>query len=81
MWHDLPHYQPIEQVPDRRQALFHRRCGQRLCLQLDPGGDVQRGHREQIRHACGLAPAQELVHRPRIGPPRVRIANLGGEKF
>lgn len=78
---DLTHYQPIEQIPQSRQTLFHRRRGQRLRLLLNPGGHMQWAYGEQIWYAHDVAPGQELVHGARIGPPCVRVANLGREKL
>ena len=33
------------------------------------------------RQAAVLAPCEELVARTRVGPARVRVADIGGEEF
>ncbi len=50
-------------------------------LLLDPGGDVQRLHGRDRRHAMILAPGQEVGHGAAVGAARVRVADVGGEEF
>ena len=65
----LADHQPVEQVADGGQVLLDRRRQQRLRLQLDLGGQVQRLHRREVT----LAPAhQEGTRRPREHRPGAR---------
>jgi hypothetical protein len=43
--HDLAGHEPVEEMTNGGQVLFDGRCRQRLRLQLDLGGHVQRLHR------------------------------------
>jgi len=72
--------QPVEQHPHRRELLLHagRRVG--LLKRLYIGGDIERPDRGQ-RQAAVVAPGEEPGARPRIGAPRVGIADVGGEEF
>ena len=78
--HDLAGDQPVEQHPHRGELLLHagRRMG--LLERLYIGGDIERPDRGQ-RQAAIFAPGEELAARPRIGPARVRVADVGGEEF
>jgi hypothetical protein len=44
------------------------------------GGDIMRPDRRQGQ-AAFLAPSEEPAARPRIGAPRVGVADVGGEEF
>jgi hypothetical protein len=44
------------------------------------GGDVVRPDRRE-RQAASVAPGEEPAARPRIGAPRVGVADVGGEEF
>ena len=52
-----------------------------LVLQLlDIGADIMRPDRRR-RQAAVLAPGEEPAAGPRVGPARVRVADVGGEEF
>ena len=48
---------------------------------LDPGRDMHRLDGGDRRHADARAPGQEFLRGAGIGPPRVRVADVGGEEF
>jgi hypothetical protein len=51
-----------------------------LLQRLHIGGDIVRPDRRQRQRAT-LAPGKEPAARPRIGAPRVWVADVGGEEF
>ena len=51
-----------------------------LLQRLDISGDIERPDRGQRQPAI-LAPGEELPAGPRVGPARVRVADVGGEEF
>ena len=51
-----------------------------LLQRLDIGRHIERPDRRQ-RQAAILAPGEESRARARIGPARVRVADVGGEEF
>ena len=79
--HDLARHKPVEQMPDRGEALLDGRRGSLAAKLLDVGGDVQRLHVGDRRDAGALAPGQEFPRRLRVGAARVRVADVGGEEF
>jgi hypothetical protein len=79
--HDLAGDEPVEQVADRGEPLLDARRGELARAGLDPGRNVHRLHSADRRHAGGRAPGQELIGGAGIGPPRVRVANVGREEF
>ena len=80
MRHDLAGDQPVEHHPDRGELLLDRRRRDLGLQLLDIGADVMRPDRRR-RQAAVLAPGEEPAARPRIGPARVRVADVGGEEF
>jgi hypothetical protein len=79
--HDLAGDEPVEQVTDRGEPLLHTRRRELARASLDPGGDVHRLDGGDRRHASARAPGQKFVRGARVGPPRVRVADVGGEEF
>ena len=78
--HDLADNKPIEQHADRCELLLDRRR-RNLGLQLlYICGDVVWPDRCR-RQVLILAPREEPGAGPRIGPARVRVADVGGEEF
>ena len=56
--------------------------GRPLSLQLlDIRGDMDRLDAPEFANPLPLAPAQESARRPRIGRPRVFVADVDGEEF
>ena len=49
-------------------------------LQLDPGGDVEGRDGRDRRHASARTPSQKIAHRAAVGPPRMRVSEVGREK-
>ena len=78
---NLTRHKPVEQMPDRGEALFDGRRGSFAAKLLDIGGDVQRLHVVDRGDAGALAPGQKFPRRLRIGAARVLIADVGGEEF
>jgi hypothetical protein len=60
--HDLADHEPVEEVTYGGQVLLDGRRRQRLCLQLDPGGHVQRLHSSNRRHTRLRAPGEKLTN-------------------
>ena len=58
-------------TPGARMGLLER---------LYISGDIERPDRGQRQPAI-LAPGEELAAGPRVGPARVRVADVGGEEF
>ena len=79
--HDLADDQPVEQMPQRRQAQLRGRRGSRLLQLLDIGGDMHALDGGDARDAARLQPIEEFDGGARIGAARVRIADIGGEEF
>ena len=79
--HDLAGHQPIEQMTDRGEPLLDARRRELARAGLDPGGDVDRLHVGNRHSASGRALGQEFFCSSRIGPPRVRVADVGREEF
>ena len=78
--HHLAGDQPVEQHPHGGELLLHARRRMGLLECLDISGDIERPDRGQ-RQAAIVAPGEELAAGPRIGPARVRVADVGGEEF
>ena len=57
------------------------RRGSRALQFLDVGRDVNALDVRELRHAFGREPIEKLRRRARIGPARVRVADVGGEEF
>ena len=74
--HDLADDQPIEQMPQRRQAQLRGRRGSRFLQLLDIGGDMHALDRRDARDAARLKPIEEFDGGARIGAARVRIADI-----
>ena len=72
---------PIEKMAQRRQAQLRGRRGSRLPQLLNIGGDMHALDGGDVRDAARLQPIEEFYRRARIGAARVRIADVGGEKF
>jgi hypothetical protein len=79
--YDLAGHQPIEQVADRGEPLLDTRRGKLACAGLDPGGDMHRLDGADRRDAGGRAPGKEVIGGARIGPARVRVADVRREEF
>ena len=77
----LTRHQPIEQVLQRGQLLFHRRRGKLSRLHLDPRRDVERLHPRDRRHLVVITPRQKLRRRAAVGAARVRVADVRREEF
>src|SRR5271166_1362488 len=73
--------QPIEQVADRSEPLLDARRGELARAGLDPGGDMHRLHGADRRYASARAPGQEFIGSAGVGPPRVRVADVGRKEF
>jgi hypothetical protein len=81
VWHDLTGHEPIEQVTKRREMLLDGRRRVRGRLQLDPARDMQRPYGGNRRHAGAGTPREKVTDSVRIGPPRVRVANVRSKKL
>lgn len=79
--HYLAVDQPIEQVPQSGEALLDRGRRQLARRRLDPGRHVHRLDIGDRLHAGARAPAQEFLRRAVVGPPGVRVADVGGKEF
>jgi hypothetical protein len=78
---DLAGDEPVEQMTNRGEPLLDARRRELARPGLDPGGDVQRLHLRHRLHAGMFAPGQKIGHGAAIRAARVRVADLGGEKF
>jgi hypothetical protein len=79
--HDLADDQPIEQVADRREPLLGGRDASLARQLLDVARNVERLHRCERGDAVHLTPCQKFTDSPRVGAPRVGIADRDSEKF
>jgi hypothetical protein len=62
------------------KLLLHVRCRVGCLPLLDIARDIERPDRRQ-RQATVFAPGEELAAGPRVGAPRVRVADVGGEEL
>jgi hypothetical protein len=76
----LADHQPVEQHAHRGERLLDARRRDLAPPLLDIGGDVKGAGRLE-RDAPSLAPLEEGPARASIGPPRVRVADVGGEEL
>ena len=65
----------------RSAAAAWRAVPQVSRLLLDPSGDVRRLHGGDRPHPVGVAPGHELRRGVGVGPPRVRVADVGCREF
>ena len=75
---DLADNEPVEELADGGEVLFHRRRGAPVAL--DVGGDVD-GLDALERKRAELAPLEELPHGAAVGGPGVRVPNVRGEEL
>jgi len=76
----LADHQPFEQHADRGEPLFHAWRGGLGLQRLDVAGHVMRPELRQCQTAC-LGPYQKAAGGARVGPPRVGVADVGGEEL
>jgi hypothetical protein len=73
--------QPVEQMAQRRELLLDALGLVRLCLDLDPGRDMQRLDVEEILDpSLGLSPVEEIADGAQIRLARVAVPYLPCEK-
>ena len=78
---DVAGHQPVEQHPQRRQVLLHRRRRELALQLLDECRDVERLHVGELVQAVSLAPRGEAARGIEIGFARVVVVDLRGEEF
>jgi hypothetical protein len=78
--HHLADHQPVEQHAHGGELLLDARRRVGLLQRLDVGANVVRPDHSQ-RQPAAVAPSQEARAGPRIGPSRVRVADVGGKEF
>jgi hypothetical protein len=79
--HNLAGDKPIEQHADGGQALLGGRRAAAAGERLDIGANMQRCDVDDRCEAALLAPGEEFADRPAIGAARMRVADVGDEKF
>jgi hypothetical protein len=79
--HDLAIDQPVKQVAQRREPLLDRGRGEFAGRSLDPCADVHRLYVGDRQHSDVRALGQRFLCGAVVGPPRVRIADVGREEF
>ena len=78
--HHLAGDQPVEQHPHGGELLLHIRRRMGLLAGFDIPGHVDGPDCRQSQ-AAFIAPGKKLLACARVGSPRVRIADVGGEEF
>ena len=68
-------------VPQRREPLLDAWRGKLARGGLNPSGDVRRLDRGDRRQADARAPGQEFLRGAIVGPPSVRVPDVGREEF
>ena len=74
-------HQPVKEHTQRGQVLLDGGRGERSLQILDEGGDVEGLHVGEPGDAAALAPGVEAPRGAQVGPARVVVVDLGGEKL
>ena len=72
--------QPVEQHADGGELLLHVRGGMALCATLYICTDIEWPDRSEAAALC-FTPVEERGARPGVGPPGIRVADIGGEEI
>src|SRR5260221_12655416 len=78
--HDLTYDEPVEQLPEGGELLLHARRRDVFQQSLDIRDNVK-GSDSGQRQVARLTPSEESQASSRIGPARVRVAEVGPEEF
>ena len=79
--HDPARHQPVERHPDTGQMLLDSGSRPLALQQFDICGHMHRLDPREFADPLSFGPVQEGASGPRIGRPRVFVADVDGEEF